>query len=105
MKTFMKNFTEHMTLMRRLKIQAQIGVIHSHESYLKALDDILESSICEFLLEEEIEISLQKPGQIYTILTLHDKIQPYFEIISNLYYIHQTVFVQTNKYPGEFIYF
>lgn len=99
----MYNLTEHMTIMMKLKNEIMTKAEnHTHQSYLKALDDILESSIVEFLLSQEKVVAAQLSHEVITILDLINGIQPYFELLKLLYEIHQAICLPKRKHPGNF---
>lgn len=96
----MKDLTEHMTIMMKLKDEILKAENYTHQSYLKALDDILESSIVEFLLNEEMVLAAQSSGETNTILSFRNKIQPYLKLLKLLSEIHQAISLPKDKHPG-----
>ncbi|XP_055614267.1 gamma-tubulin complex component 5 [Uranotaenia lowii] len=107
--SFLLNFTEHITIVYRLRnfcfrvsegTSKPIPAPYSFECYASGVRDFinhLEAAVVEL----ESKVMAQKPDRIFTIITLHQELEPLFEMLKNLNDIHRYSVLDWTKFPAH----
>ncbi|CAG9804750.1 unnamed protein product [Chironomus riparius] len=100
---FLAELVKPMNIMYRLKLSItnalkNPALNHTLENYYGLIETFLDE-ITEFFVKEE-EILKEDEG-IYTIITLHDKMQPHSKMLDMLYNIHKSCILNDDKYPSH----
>lgn len=97
---FLGDFLRSMNLMYCMKSDynksIQSTISHTLETYYKALESILDQ-ITNFILEQEATVKGRQ--ETYTIVTLHNNIQPHAKMLEMLWSIHSSSVLDDQKFP------
>lgn len=74
------------------------SISHTYESYIAEIQEYLYH-IMNFVVAQEAVVRSQ--NETYTLLTLHDKFQSYFELLDMLWEIHSDSLLDSSKYPSH----
>ncbi|XP_055641192.1 gamma-tubulin complex component 5 [Toxorhynchites rutilus septentrionalis] len=107
--TFLINFTEHMTIVFRLRnfcnrvsesSSKPIPAPYSFECYSAGVRDFLDH-LGATIVELEKKAIAQEPDCIFTIITLFHELEPEFNVLKNLYDIHRFSVLDWTKFPAH----
>ncbi|XP_058822451.1 gamma-tubulin complex component 5 [Topomyia yanbarensis] len=107
--TFLLNFTEHMTIVYRLRnfclrvsetTNSPIPAPYSFECYASAVRNFLDH-LQATVVELEKQAIAQQPDRIFTIITLFHDLEPEFQLLKNLNDIHRFSVLDWTKFPAH----
>ncbi|XP_053692740.1 gamma-tubulin complex component 5 [Sabethes cyaneus] len=107
--TFLLNFTEHMTIVYRLRnfchkisetTSNPIPAPYSFECYASAVRNFLDH-LEAFIVQLEKEVIAQQPDRIFTVITLFHELDSEFRQLKNLYDIHRFSVLDWTKFPAH----
>ncbi|XP_039429506.1 gamma-tubulin complex component 5-like [Culex pipiens pallens] len=107
--TFLLNFTEHMTIVYRLRNFCQkvantsskpIPAPYSFECYASGVRDFLKN-LETTVVDLEKQAIAQQPDRIFTIITLFHDLEPQFQLLKNLNDIHRYSVLDWTKFPAH----
>ena len=99
----MQDFLKRINIMKELqqdcnRYQQSTTISHTYESYIGEIQKYLDHIIEFVVAEEEI---VKNQNDTYTLLTLHDKFMPHFELLDMLWDIHSDSLLDSSKYPSH----
>ncbi|XP_070500907.1 gamma-tubulin complex component 5-like [Chironomus tepperi] len=100
---FLEELVKSMNIMNRLKMSIRNALKnpalnHTLENYYGLIEKFLDEITEFFVKEEEV---LKEDEEIYTIITLHDKMQPHSKMLNMLWNIHESCILNDDKYPSH----
>ncbi|XP_055546235.1 gamma-tubulin complex component 5 isoform X2 [Wyeomyia smithii] len=107
--TFLLNFTEHMTIVYRLRnfchkvseaTNNPIPAPYSFECYASAIRNFLEH-LEAVIVKLEKDVIAQQPDRIFTVITLFHELDSEFQLLKNLYDIHRFSVLDWTKFPAH----
>ncbi|XP_058447372.1 gamma-tubulin complex component 5 [Malaya genurostris] len=107
--TFLLNFTEHMTIVYRLRnfcvrvseaTSKPIPAPYSFECYASAVRNFLDHLQANVVELESRKIT-QQQDRIFTIITLFQDLEPEFQLLKNLNDIHRFSVLDWTKFPAH----
>jgi len=110
MRSFLKEFTEKMTIMHLLrhfcqKVHGNLLVKvnqppHTVEAYAAELAKCLDK-VTKVIIDKEKTIMQQFPGTVETVLELYNTLRPHLQFLEYLWFIHRSVILDWNKYSNH----
>lgn len=109
LQSFLKEFTEKMTILNILrqfcqKVQGTPKNSHPPPHTMEAYADELThclSIVLNAVLEKEKNVMQQELGTVDSILELHHYMQPHFKFLEHLWDIHRFSVIDWHKYPNH----